>query len=90
LRNVSAFADAELNGPPSDHFDLALANPPYYAQLGIARLFIQGAQRMLRPGGRLYVVTKQADVVGEMMRERFGEPVVVMRRDYAVLLSQKQ
>ena len=81
LPNVSVFADAELNGPPSNHFDLALANPPYYwRNSGIARLFVQGAHRLLRPGGRLYVVTKQADVVGEMMRDRFGEPLVVTRR----------
>ena len=89
LVNVSVYADAQLNGPPENYFDLVLANPPYYAQLGVARLFVEGARRLLRPGGRLYVVTKQADVVGEMMAERLGEPVVVMGRDYAVLLSKK-
>jgi len=44
---------------------------------------------LLRPGGRLYVVTKSADVVGEMVAEQFGEPAVVTRRDYAVLVAKK-
>lgn len=89
LTDYRIVADSRLENLPQSHFDLALANPPYYAQQEIARLFVDGAQRLLRPGGRLYVVTKEADVVGEMMRERFGEPVVVTRRGYAVLSAKK-
>jgi 16S rRNA (guanine1207-N2)-methyltransferase len=89
LTDFHVVADARLEGPPAGQFDLALANPPYYAQQGVARLFIDGAQRLLRSGGRLYLVTKQAEVVGEMMREHFGEPTVLTRRDYAVLLAKK-
>jgi 16S rRNA (guanine1207-N2)-methyltransferase len=90
LTDFRVVADAKLDGLAEQSFDLALANPPYYAQQGIARLFVEGAKRLLRPGGRLYVVTKQADVVGEMMRDTIGEPAAVLRRDYAVLLAKKQ
>jgi 16S rRNA (guanine1207-N2)-methyltransferase len=90
LTDFRVIAGAKLDGLAADQFDVAVANPPYYAQQGIARLFIEGARRMLRPGGRLYVVTKQADVVGEMMREQIGEPLAVLRRDYAVLAATKK
>ena len=90
LTDFSVVADSKVEGLPAQHFDLALANPPYYAQQGIARLFINGSERVLHPGGRLYVVTRQADVVGEMMRQQFGEPLAVARRGYAVLMGTKK
>jgi 23S rRNA (guanine1835-N2)-methyltransferase len=90
LTGFRVIADARPDGLPPRRFDLALANPPYYAQQSVARLFIEGASRLLRPGGRLYLVTKQADVIGEMMREQFGEPLVIARRDYAVLLANSK
>ena len=89
LSDFRVVADARLDDLPANHFDLVLANPPYYAQQGVARLFIDTARRVLRPGGRLYVVTKQADVVGAMIHEAVGEPAVVTRRDYAVLMARR-
>jgi 23S rRNA (guanine1835-N2)-methyltransferase len=89
LADFRVVADAQLHGLPAEHFDLVLANPPYYAQQGVARLFVEGAARLLKPGGRLYLVTKQADIVGEMMYQQFGEPELVMRRDYVVLVAAK-
>jgi 16S rRNA G1207 methylase RsmC len=89
LTGFHIVADARLDDLPANHFDLVLANPPYYAQQGIARLFIDTARRVLRPGGRLCVVSKQADVVGVMIAEQLGEPVVIPRRDYAVLMAKK-
>src|SRR5581483_6642057 len=79
LSDFRVAATANLEGLPAAAFDLALANPPYYAQQGVARLFVEGARRLLRRGGRLYLVTKQADVVGEIVGEQFGEPLVLGR-----------
>jgi 16S rRNA (guanine1207-N2)-methyltransferase len=90
LTDFRVVAAAHLEGLSAGAFDLALANPPYYAQQGVARLFVEGAKRLLRRGGRLYVVTKQADVVGEIVHEHFGEPLVVTHRDYAVLMAKKK
>jgi 16S rRNA G1207 methylase RsmC len=42
-------------------FDVALANPPYFANFQIAELFLDAAQRALRPGGVVWVVGKQPD-----------------------------
>ncbi len=39
-------------------YDIAVANPPYYADFRIARLFVDTAATALRPGGMLYLVTK--------------------------------
>lgn len=39
-------------------YDIAVANPPYYADFRIARLFVDTAAAALRPGGMLYLVTK--------------------------------
>jgi 16S rRNA (guanine1207-N2)-methyltransferase len=45
--------------PDPGSYDLALANPPYYADFRIAELFVEAAWRALAPGGTLLVVTKQ-------------------------------
>jgi 16S rRNA (guanine1207-N2)-methyltransferase len=90
LTDFRVVADSKLDDLPARHFDLVLANPPYYAQQGVARLFVDAARRVLKPGGRLYLVTKQADVVGTMIAEQLGEPTVMLRRDYAVLMAKKK
>ena len=67
---------------------MVLANPPYYAQLSIAQLFIERARRLLRPGGRCYLVTKQPNQVGPLVAEAFGPAQVVERRGYVVLCAE--
>ncbi len=67
LTNVTA----ELNstgeyGTPAS-FDLALANPPYYANFRIAGLFLRAAHRSLKVGGRVIVATKQPGWYQEAM-----------------------
>jgi 16S rRNA (guanine1207-N2)-methyltransferase len=48
----------EVDQPAS--YDLAVANPPYYADFRIAKLFVESAHKALHPGGMLYLVTKNA------------------------------
>jgi 16S rRNA (guanine1207-N2)-methyltransferase len=88
--DYEARATPRLLGLDASSFDLALANPPYYAQHGVARLFVEGARRLLVRGGRLYLVTKQADIVREMVYEHFGEPLIELRRGYAVLCARQR
>jgi 16S rRNA (guanine1207-N2)-methyltransferase len=83
--HFDAIASANAVGPPEATFDVALANPPYYAQLSIARLFIERSRSFLRPGGRLYLVTKQADQLIPLVADLFGPVEAVPRRGYAVL-----
>jgi 16S rRNA G1207 methylase RsmC len=87
--NFRAVASSKVDVPDGD-FDVALANPPYYAQHDIARLFIDRARHLLKPDGRLYLVTKQPNQVGPMVAEVFQSPAeVVERRGYVVLCASR-
>jgi 16S rRNA (guanine1207-N2)-methyltransferase len=90
LASIGVHAAAQLEGLAERSFDLVLANPPYYAQHTIARLFVEGAKRLLARGGRLNLVTKQADLVGEIVTQFFGEPTIELHRGYAVLSARKK
>jgi 16S rRNA (guanine1207-N2)-methyltransferase len=59
LPNLQVALEAHGNVPDPGTYDLALANPPYYADFRIAALFVEAARRSLTPGGTLLVVTKQ-------------------------------
>jgi 16S rRNA (guanine1207-N2)-methyltransferase len=88
---VGAFetvASSRLEGLEAGRFDVVLANPPYYAQDTIARLFIDRGQELLRPGGRFYLVTKRPDQVGPIVAEAFGPTEPVERRGYVVLSAE--
>lgn len=92
LNGVESFeviASAQGLDEPKASFDVVLANPPYYAQGSIAEFFMEQAYLLLRPGGRLYLVTKLADELGPMMAERFGQTEVVERRGYAILCARR-
>jgi 16S rRNA (guanine1207-N2)-methyltransferase len=77
-------ASATLRELPRNSFDVVLANPPYYAQLSIAQLFIERGRAVLKPGGRLFLVTKQPNGVYPLLADAFGEPQAEERRGYVV------
>jgi 16S rRNA (guanine1207-N2)-methyltransferase len=84
---LSAFevvASSRVEGLPEGTFDVALANPPYFAQAAIARLFLERALALLRPGGRVYLVTRRPNEIGPLVVEVFGEAEAVPRRGYTV------
>jgi 16S rRNA (guanine1207-N2)-methyltransferase len=81
-------ASASAENLDSDSFDIVLANPPYYAQGRIAEHFVQTGKRLLRPGGRLYLVTKQAETV-EMAAQVFPDVEVITVGGYNVLAGLK-
>ena len=78
------FRSANVEGPSEAAFDVVLANPPYYAQASIARLFVERARTLLGPGGRLYLVTKQPTEVEALVLETFGSAAAVQRRGYTI------
>jgi 16S rRNA (guanine1207-N2)-methyltransferase len=82
--SFETIATATLREVPRDSFDVVLANPPYYAQLSIAQLFIECGRSALKPGGRLYLVTKQPEGIYPLLAERFGEVEAVECRGYVV------
>lgn len=81
-------ASSRLEGLPEGDFDVILANPPYFAYTSIAQLFVEGARRLLRPGGRFYLVTKQPTQVEELVAETFGEAEVVLQRGYTIFCAE--
>src|SRR5437762_13794542 len=87
MSKLQAIATSHVRGLPQTSLDVILANPPYYAQGSIAQLFIERSLPLLRPGGRFYLVTKQADQIGPLVAAAFGPATVVERRGYIVLCA---
>ncbi|MFL5242947.1 MAG: class I SAM-dependent methyltransferase [Gemmataceae bacterium] len=81
-------ATATMEGLPVKAFDVALANPPYFAHAAIAKLFIQRSRALLKPGGRFYLVTKQPKELAPLVVESFGETDAVMHRGYTILAAR--
>jgi len=84
LTDFRTIASPTLGGMEPGQFDIVLANPPYYAELSIARKFIEGARPLLKPGGRFWVVTKQTDQMLTILEESFEEIGLADRRGYAI------
>jgi len=87
---VTAFdviATSMVEGPREGSFDVALANPPYFAGGTVARRFIERARVMLKPDGRFYMVTKQPAESAALIEETFGAVEAFMNRGYMVLCA---
>jgi 16S rRNA (guanine1207-N2)-methyltransferase len=87
LSNFQANGSSSVEGLAEKSFDVVLANPPYYAGGTIAQLFIERSLPLLRPGGRFYLVTKQADQLGPFLATCFGRAVPLEKRGYIVLCA---
>jgi 16S rRNA (guanine1207-N2)-methyltransferase len=84
LTNYRTVAGSKIDNIDEDHFDVALANPPYFAQNSIARLFIERCRKLLKPGGRFYLVTKNDAAIAEIITEFFAEAEAVVNRGYTI------
>jgi 16S rRNA G1207 methylase RsmC len=89
LAHAEACLTSDFAELPANQFDLALANPPYFAHGTIAELFARAAHRLLKRGGRLYLVTRQVEEVAELIEELFIPPLILTRRDYAIIVATK-
>jgi 16S rRNA G1207 methylase RsmC len=87
LTAFQAVASNKVEGVEEGSFDVALANPPYYAQHGISRLFIERAQVLLKRRGRLYLVTKQPNETATFIEATFGAVEVRIHRGYTILIA---
>lgn len=82
--NVTVELNADGNIRDTGAFDLALANPPYYAGFRIAEHFLNVAHSALAPGGSVLVVTKHPAWYAEHMPRWFAEVTAVERKGYVV------
>jgi len=85
VERVTAEMNASGIYEPAGGYDLAIANPPYFAGFRIASLFVEGAKRALRPGGRLILVTKMADWYRETMPAAWDALTISDVKGYAVI-----
>jgi 16S rRNA (guanine1207-N2)-methyltransferase len=89
VTNFRVHGATHFEGLQAGSFDVALANPPYYANADIARLFVDAARGLLAPGGRFFFVTKMPTAtVGEIF-DAFGDCSVIENRGYSVVLAEK-
>ncbi len=83
----------ELNafGPyvGSGEYDVALANPPYYASFRIAEHFLLAARESLRPGGMIWVVTKSPNWFADRMSDWYDNVIVYHAKTYYVAQGQR-
>jgi 16S rRNA G1207 methylase RsmC len=86
--NYELVTTATLGGLPMSGFDVALANPPYYANSEVARMFITSARELLKRGGRFYLVTRMPVQTIPEVVETFGDAESVENRGYTVLTAR--
>lgn len=86
---VGGLFEIGLLGEPGT-VDVALANPPYYADFRIAQAFVDTAQAALRPGGELLVVTKLPEWYREYLPERFARVDEQFVKSYTVFRAVKR
>lgn len=87
--NIEALLDEDVSQPDRFAYDCALANPPYYSHYKIAELFLEGAHRCLKPGGRLYLVTKKADWYLRTMPDLFHNVNLIADRQFKVITARQ-
>lgn len=70
-------------------FDLILGNPPYYAEQRVGAYFAETAARVLRPGGRLLLVSKHGDALSEVVAAHGFAVETTRRRGYDLTLGTR-
>jgi 16S rRNA G1207 methylase RsmC len=82
LSNVTTELNADGRYAHAGEFDMALANPPYYADFRIAHHFLTSGHNALRSGGKILVVTKRPDWYAETMPQLFENITITERKGY--------
>ncbi|MFN0197221.1 MAG: class I SAM-dependent methyltransferase [Planctomycetaceae bacterium] len=89
ITNIVISLNADAVCEPQGEFDVVVGNPPYYSNYRIAEIFLQGASRALRPGGRVWMVTKQPNWFVERMSEMFDNVNEIPAKGYSVIVGTK-
>jgi 16S rRNA G1207 methylase RsmC len=88
--NVTAALDCDGGTVTPQTYDLVLANPPYYSNFRIARLFVNIAAKALKIGGTLLLVTKSPQWYHENLPAIFTEAKTQPVGAYSVLSARRQ
>jgi len=87
--NLEVTLDANGTTLSAGAYDLVLANPPYYSDFRLARLFMNVAHRALARQGQLLVVTKTPQWYLEHLAPAFSEPRSTPVGNYHVISAAK-
>jgi len=71
------------------NFSLFTGNPPYFSHYKISELFICTAHKVLKQGGRAFIVAKTASWHYTFMKNVFGNAERIRRRGYEIVKSVK-
>ncbi|MFM9963807.1 MAG: methyltransferase [Planctomycetaceae bacterium] len=71
-------------------FDLVVANPPYYSNWAITAIFVEAAARALKPGGRLFLVTKHSNWYRNNLPFVLSDVEIHPVRDYSIVTARKR
>ncbi|HMF14270.1 MAG TPA: methyltransferase [Gemmataceae bacterium] len=85
ITNVTSILDDAGQAPEPATYDLVLGNPPYYSDYAIAEIFLQGALRALKPGGRVLMVSKSSAWLETRMPELFDNVQLHPHKQYTVV-----
>jgi 16S rRNA G1207 methylase RsmC len=89
LTNITAELNCTGEYAEPSTFDLAIANPPYFADFEIAQRFVDAARRSLKSGGELLVVTKTPNWYEEYLAAEWHEVQVTPVKRYFVVGARK-
>jgi 16S rRNA (guanine1207-N2)-methyltransferase len=90
LPNVTTLLNADADAGTPSEFDLVVANPPYFSRFRIGELFLSGAERALRSGGILQLVTKQPGAYLERLPAGLCDATVQPVRTYWVIRAVRR
>jgi 16S rRNA (guanine1207-N2)-methyltransferase len=90
ISTLSTQLDAEGLIPLPGTFDLVLANPPYYSNWAIAKIFVEAAARALKPGGKLFLVTKNGEWYLNNLPFVLTEVAAREVRDYVIITAKQR
>ena len=71
-------------------FDCILSNPPYHTDFSVAKMFIEKGFNRLKPGGRMYMVTKRKEWYKNKFISVFGGVRIYEIDGYYVFEAEKR
>ncbi len=89
LANIATELNASGEYANAGSFDLALANPPYFADFEIAARFVMAAHNSLRVGGQLLLVTKAPNWYEENLQADWHDVLIVPSKRYFVVSAKR-
>jgi len=89
LARIETLVNASGEYNRDGQFDLVLGNPPYFSNYRIAGIFLEAAERALKRGGEVLMVTKTPNWFVEHMAERFNDVRVDETTNYWVVRGRR-